>query len=90
MKIEFCNQTGLLFVNGVAIASDMIVHLHNIIIYDPQFNCNVTIIDKVNETSVAIGRDELIEIDNYISDNNLDLGDAKDFKRIQYYEINLN
>ncbi len=89
MKIEYCERTGLLFVNEVAIATDMIVHLHDIIVYDPQFNCNVIINDKVNKASVGIGKEELIEIDTYIANNNLDLVCADDFETLDF-NFNLN
>lgn len=89
MKIEYCDHTGLLFVNKVAIAAEMLAYINNIIVYDPQFNCSVIINDIVNEASVTIGKEELDEIDKYILTDNLTLASDSDFEHINF-NFNLN
>ncbi len=89
MKIEFSEETGLLFVNGVAIAAEMLAYINNVIVYNPQFNCSVNINDNVNETKVTIGKEELDEIDKYILTDNLTLASDSDFEYIDF-NINLN
>ena len=88
MKIEFSEETGLLFVDGVAIAAEMLAHINNVIVYNPQFNCSVNINDNVNET-ITIGKEELDEIDKYILTDNLILDSDSDFEYIDF-NINLN
>jgi len=89
MKIEFSEETGLLFVNGVAIAAEMLAYINNVIVYSPQFNCSVNINDNVNETKVTIGKEELDEIDKYILTDNLTLASDCDFEHIDF-NFNLN
>ena len=86
MKIEFSEENGLLFVDGVAIAAEKLIYLNNVIVYRPQFNCSITINDNVNKTSVTIGKEELDEIDSFILNDNLTLASNENFNF--YYNLN--
>lgn len=80
MKIEFCENTGLLYINDVAVTNEMYEHLHTIIDYNNmQFNCSVIINDKINEARVAISKDELLDIDLYLSNNGFEIASANEF-----------
>ena len=79
MKIQYAKEVGLLFVDGVAIAKEMLEHLNTIINYDPQFESSVQIIDTVNNTRVLIGKERLIDINVYIAMNNITLASKNYF-----------
>lgn len=83
MKLRYCDKTGLLFADGVALTIDTIVKVNTMIDYSlenqNQFEFSVTIHDKINNAIIKLDNDSIKEILDFLIKNNLKLAENIDF-----------
>ena len=83
-KFQYCNQTGLLYVDGVPFTKESIEKVKTVIAFNKenkgQFEYAIVIQDNANEAVVAIDQEVLNEIEAYVAVNNLNLAEDKDFE----------
>jgi len=72
MEINYCDHTGLLYVNEVAFTKERIEKIKNIIDYGNknhnQFDYSVCVNDQINEDSVVVDIEVMALIEEYIED----------------------
>lgn len=78
-KIQYCSNTGLLYVNGVAFTKEMIERVKSTIAQKTdQFEYGLLVIDNVNEESVVIAEKVLHDIEEAAC--KYDVASDEDFK----------
>ena len=84
-KFGYSDQTGLLFIDGVAFTKDRLNIVRDIIKRNKdnqgQFEYDILIQDNINNAVIAIDQEVLNEIEAYIAMNNLNLAEDKDFEQ---------
>ena len=83
-KFGYCNQTGLLYVDGVPFTKESIQKVKTVTAFNKenkeQFEYGIIIQDNINDAVVVIDQNVLNEIEAYIAVNNLNLAEDEDFK----------
>lgn len=83
-KIEYCPETGLLFVSEVPFTQETIERCQNAVDYGKslphsQFQFGIIIVDNVNGGTVVVGETLLDRMTAYIKENNLSIAKNEDF-----------
>lgn len=83
-KFEYCNKTGLLYIDDVPFTKESIEKAKTVIAFNKenkgQFEYAIVIQDNHTNEVVAIDQEVLNEIEAYVAVNNLNLAEDKDFE----------
>lgn len=82
-KFSYCNRTGLLYVNEVPFTKEAIKKINKLMKYagksSPQIEWSINVKDNHTGESTIIDDDVMIEINEYIAENNYRIASDKDF-----------